>query len=62
MNEYRIYVMDRQGHVQRPSEIVVCKSDEEAIAQARQFLDRTPVEIWRGSKRVDRLDPANGGR
>jgi hypothetical protein len=57
VNDYRIYVMDREGHVMGPSNIVACKTDEEALEYARQFLDRTPVEVWRGPKLVGRLEP-----
>ena len=57
VNDYRIYVMDREGRVSGPSEIVTCNTDEEAVEHARQFLDDMPVEIWLGAKRVGRLDP-----
>jgi hypothetical protein len=59
VNEYRIYVLDREGHVMGPSKIVVCKTDEEALEHARQFLDGNPVEIWLGAKRIGRLEPDN---
>jgi hypothetical protein len=59
VNDYRIYVLDREGHVMGPSKIVACKTDEEAIEFAQQFLDDTPIEVWLGPKRIGRLEPDN---
>jgi predicted RNA methylase len=42
-----------------PSKIVACKTDEEAIEFAQQFLDDTPIEVWLGPKRIGRLEPDN---
>jgi hypothetical protein len=57
MNEYRIYVMDREGHIKRPPEIVAYATDEEAVTRARKLLNGMPVEVWLGAKRVGRLEP-----
>jgi hypothetical protein len=56
VNEYRIYVLDRDGHVTGPSKIVAFKTDEEALAHARQFLDGNTVEVWLGPRLAGRLN------
>jgi hypothetical protein len=57
VNDYRIYVMDREGHVLGPPEIVSCATDEEAKARAQKHLEDNLVEVWLGPKLVGRFDP-----
>lgn len=57
MTAYRIYVLDPEGHVTGPPQIVECTDDQDALRQARQCLDGKPIEVWDGSKRVGRLEP-----
>jgi hypothetical protein len=57
--DYRAYVMDREGHVLKPPEIVCCNTDEEAVVLAKQHLEGEPIEVWLGAKRVGRLEPDN---
>jgi hypothetical protein len=57
MTTYRIYVVNPEGHVTDPPQIVECADDQEAMRQARQYLDSKPLEVWDGSKRVGSLKP-----
>ena len=60
MTAYRIYVVDREGHVTGPPYIVYCANDPEAIQQARKYVGREPVEIWLDATRIGRLEPKTG--
>jgi hypothetical protein len=57
MQEYRIYLFDQHGHIDRPPTIVECADDQAAIEQAKQYLNGRFVEVWDGARRVIRLDP-----
>jgi hypothetical protein len=57
---YRVYVLDREGHVSGPPIDITCKTDEEAMTAAREQLRGYPVEVWLGARRVGRLDPDRG--
>ena len=52
MSAYRIYSIDRAGHIIRPPEIVECANDQEAAQNAKQFLDGQEIEVWDGSRFV----------
>jgi len=54
---YRIYLLDTEGHVAIPARIVECADDQEAIAQARQFVDGKLIEVWRETKLIAKLEP-----
>jgi hypothetical protein len=48
---YKIYVLSDDGRVCAP-----CDDDDEAISQARQYVDEAPVEVWRAVTLVARLE------
>ena len=52
MSAYRIYSIDRAGHISRPPEIVECADDQEAAQKAKQFLDGQDIEVWDGPRFV----------
>lgn len=54
---YRIYILDKEGHIAAPSIDVDCENDDEALAAARKHLIQQPVEVWLGARRIGRLDP-----
>ena len=56
MTAYRIYVVNPEGHVTDPPQIVECANDQEAISRARQRLGYKAVEIWDGPRRVAGLE------
>jgi hypothetical protein len=39
MEQYRVYILDAEGHVNDPPEVIECPDDGAAIEQARQLLD-----------------------
>ena len=57
MEKYRVYVLDAEGHVQDPPEVIECSDDGAAIEQASQLLDGRVIEVWKGSHRVISLTP-----
>ena len=57
MTIYRIYVLEDDGHIRFPPEILQCEGDDVAIAEAARRLNRAVVEVWDGARRVIRLDP-----
>jgi hypothetical protein len=54
---YRVYVLNEAGRVGAPPHVIECDEDEEAIRQARQYLDGRAIEIWRESIIIARLEP-----
>jgi hypothetical protein len=46
MASYRLYFVDREGHISRPPEVIDCADDEEAAEKAKQFVDGQDVEVW----------------
>lgn len=57
MAEYRLYVLDDEGHVFGPAEIAKCAMDSEATELAGKRLNKFPVEVWQEARRVVRLQP-----
>lgn len=57
MQTYRIYELDQRGHIVGPSQALACETEEQAMAEAQRRLGVMPIEIWRGSSLVARLDP-----
>jgi hypothetical protein len=57
MRPYRIFVLDQDGHIKQPPEIVECPDDQTAIEKAKQLLDGKVIEIWESSRLVARLAP-----
>lgn len=57
VKEYRIYILDDDGHIDAPSINVRCLTDDEALSAARKYLHEHVVEVWCGSRRVGRLEP-----
>ncbi len=57
MERYRVYVMDSEGHINDPPEVIDCPDDEAAVARARQMLDGRVIEVWHGARRIVSLGP-----
>ena len=57
MGDYRIYVVDADGHIHRPPQIIVCADDDDAENQSRQLLAENVIEIWQCERRVAVLRP-----
>jgi hypothetical protein len=52
---YRLYTLDRGAHITNPPRIVECADDDDAIHQAKQFLDGKDLELWDEGRCVARL-------
>ncbi|MCK1288952.1 hypothetical protein IVB41_34160 [Bradyrhizobium sp. 44] len=52
MAEYRLYRLDKEGHVLGPPEIITGDDDATAIAKAQQYVDGVAVELWDQARRV----------
>jgi hypothetical protein len=57
MQEYRIYTLGKDGKIWSPPQIIECKDDDNAIAQAKKLLDGAAVEVWQTARRVIHLKP-----
>ena len=55
MPYYRIYFLDRNGRIAGPPEVIDCEDDEHAKKTARQQVDGKDVELWDGSRMVDKI-------
>ncbi|MBN8991653.1 MAG: hypothetical protein J0H42_25730 [Rhizobiales bacterium] len=51
MQEYRAYMIDQDGNIQRRFDLI-CADEEDAENQAKQLVDGHDVELWRGDKRL----------
>ena len=56
MAEYRAFIIDHDDHVMGCKDLI-CFSDADASACARQLADDHAVEIWSGERFVSRLPP-----
>jgi hypothetical protein len=52
MTEYRLYRIDKEGHVDGPPVVVICENDDAAIAKAKQHVDGVAIEVWDLGRRV----------
>jgi hypothetical protein len=57
MTTYRIYILNAAGMITGPAIEVVHDDDTAAIADAKQRLNDTVIEVWRGRHQVAVLDP-----
>jgi hypothetical protein len=54
MAEYRAYFVGSDGHFTGFTAIL-CRDDNEAIEQAKEFLDDHSIELWCGARFVTRI-------
>jgi len=52
---YRLYILDGADHIRSALDLD-CADDAEAIAVAEAHKDGHPVELWRGARRVLRVE------
>ena len=57
MFEYRVYLLNQQGHVDEVPRLVRCATDEDAERRARQLQERQAVEVWQGARLVAKIAP-----
>ena len=51
MPEYRVYIVDADGHFQSAVPLI-CPDDETAKEKAEQFVDGHDVELWQYARKV----------
>jgi hypothetical protein len=55
MPQYRIYLVDKFGHVIAPPEVLHCDTDEEIIQKAKSMMDGHDIEVWNGPRVVAKI-------
>jgi hypothetical protein len=55
---YRLYKIDRNDEVDGPPQVITCDDDDAALIEARNYVDRHAIEVWRDDKRIG-LIPAD---
>jgi hypothetical protein len=56
MPGYYVYIMGEDGHV-KGRRSIMCKDDETAKEQARQFVDGHAIELWQEARRIATFAP-----
>jgi hypothetical protein len=54
MQDYRAYIIGRDGHVQRRVDIQ-CVDVTEAVRLAKQLVDGHDVELWQSDRRIENI-------
>lgn len=57
LSNYRIYWIGRDIHVTQ-GDWLHCLDDAQAVECARAKLGAEPLEVWQGTRQVERLEPA----
>lgn len=52
MRDYRIYRLDKNGHVLGPPVVVASDDDDSVIEEAKKYVDGVAVEVWDEARRV----------
>jgi hypothetical protein len=52
MPEYRIFLLDDAGRIAGASAVIVCETDEQAVAETKALSLGPKVEVWQGSRMV----------
>jgi hypothetical protein len=55
--DYRLHSVKPGGRISAPPVVIDCPSDQEAAAEAVSLMDGMTVEIWEGSRLVERIEP-----
>jgi hypothetical protein len=55
--EYQAFILSDEGHVIGEAVILVCETEDEAKAQARQLSRTNVVTLWEGPRRIARFNP-----
>ena len=56
MAQYEVYVLRYDGHVVSRVNLF-CDGVKQAKEWAKALVDGKPVELWKGSMRIERFDP-----
>jgi hypothetical protein len=52
MAEYRYFQLNGLGRVSAPAKVIQCRDDDEALSRGEALVERWPVEVWDGQRRV----------
>jgi|tagenome__1003787_1003787.scaffolds.fasta_scaffold18430832_1 hypothetical protein len=52
VTHYRVYPLDRSGHIAGPPTDLNCDSDGTATEQAKRLVDSRAIEVWDGDRLV----------
>jgi phytoene/squalene synthetase len=55
--DYRVFLLDDEGHVSQVPQMVRCATDDEAARRARQLQQHQTVEVWQGARLVIKIAP-----
>ena len=55
MSVYRVFFLDKENHVTLPAEVIEASDDQEAMTQARRFIDGKDIELWEGPRFIARF-------
>jgi len=56
MSQYKVYVLRDDGHVISRVNLF-CDGVTQAKEWAKALVDGKPIELWKGSMRIERFDP-----
>lgn len=54
---YKLYILDKAGHIAGPPHIIEAATDETAVEMARRYLAKADLDLWQGARRVATLKP-----
>lgn len=54
---YKVYVLDEARRIRAPAIVLECADDNEAIREARKYLEGGSIELWNGTKLITKLEP-----
>jgi hypothetical protein len=57
MPEYRVYTIDRNGHIAGLPAIIEALDDQAAREKAKLGLNGHTIEVWIGPRRIAKFDP-----
>lgn len=61
MGQYRVFMLTEAGSY-KGAKVLECDNDDQAVDQARKFVDGCDVELWQGARMIATLKrPHHGG-
>jgi hypothetical protein len=61
MTDYRVYVLDSDGHFVRAI-LLDCPDDNAASESAKQFVDSDNIELWQRDRLIAKFDRTPAGQ
>ena len=61
MQEFKAYIIDRDGHITGRVDLV-CEDEVSARHRAKQLVDGHAVELWQAKEKIDRFEPPPRGQ